>query len=209
MIEHFKKLPTEEIVALRQSGRSDIIPYELQQYILQLDRSVELYRVDGNISRVAKKLIEEFPHLDQSLSTARSRIYDAINLFYLNNTVKNLAWNMYYADKFEDLAKLALAADNITEARRCFDKAHQLKTAHDEAAYDPDKLKPVEVLVGPEYGHERLGITKHNKKTLWKDIVDFIDDPEKNYSEEDKLRLKNEAALAIGIETIDVNHEDS
>lgn len=207
MLDKLDKVPLDEIAEYRRTGNSQIIPIELQKYITQLDRAVELFRVNGNISTVAKTIMAEFANDKLSFNTARNRVYDAINMFYLNNTVKNLAWDMYYADKFEDLARVALAADNITEARRCFEKARELKTKHDESAYDPEKLRPAIILVGPDYNNERLGIGKYNKKELWPELQQLIKNVP-DIGEEDKTRLLNETALELGIDTIDIDYED-
>ncbi len=205
MIESFRKVPIEALKEFRQTGISKYIPNDLQRYIQQIDRAIELYRFDGNISRVAGKLIAEFAQDDLSMSTARSRIYDAINLFHLNNTVKNVAWDNYYADKMEDLAKLSIAADNITEARRCYEKAHAFRTSHNENDYDPDKLRPVEKIISPEVTPQRLGLHGDNLNKMWIKAQLFIN--ELPIEDKEKARLLREASQNINL-PIDVDHED-
>jgi hypothetical protein len=204
MIDRFRNLPVEIVQDFRKTGKSQGIPAEIQEYISQVDRAVEIYRFEGNISRAAKKLQEQFP--DISHATARNRIYDSLNLFHLNNTVKNCSWDQYYADKMEDLAKLAIADDNITEARRCFERAHSLRTNKDENAYDPEKLKPVEQIISPDVSHSRLNITQHNLNEIWKKTQEFILDL-KDVDSKEKERLLAEAASNLG-QPIDVDYED-
>ena len=193
-LAEIEKLPVEVIQEFRKTGKSSGIPEYLQKYILNLNKAIEIFSFEGKISRAAKKLINEFPDDKMCFRTAQNRINDAITYFHLNNTVKIEAWNNFYADKMEDLAKLAIKMNNITEARRCFEKARTFRTDKDENAIDPDKLKLKDHLINPDIDPERLGLTNVNLKNLWVKAEEFID--KLDLEPQEKERLKIEAAEA-------------
>ena len=193
-LAEIEKLPVEVIQEFRKTGKSSGIPEYLQKYILNLNKAIEIFSFEGKISRAAKKLINEFPDDKMCFRTAQNRINDAITYFHLNNTVKIEAWNNFYADKMEDLAKLAIKMNNITEARRCFEKAKAFRTDKDENAIDPDKLKLKDHLINPDIDPERLGLTNVNLKNLWVKAEEFID--KLDLEPQEKERLKIEAAEA-------------
>ncbi|MDA3912280.1 MAG: hypothetical protein PF448_13080 [Bacteroidales bacterium] len=203
MIEQFRKLHPDILKDFRKDGKSSAIQEKLKSYIIHIDRAVEIYRFDGNISRAARTLEKEFPEL--SFNTARSRIYDALNIFHVNSSVRNSAWDNYYADKMEDLAKLSIAADNITEARRCMEKAHMFRTKEDDQMLNPDDFKMKQTIVSPNIDHTRLGIGKHDLKIIFKESVEMIESRDIERPKKDSLI--NEVALATG-QTIDTEYED-
>lgn len=175
-LKDIHNLPVEVIQDFRQTGQSLAIPAHIQSYILQLDRAVEIHNAEHvhNVSRAARRLLESFP--DISLNTARSRIFDAINYFHLNASVKAEAWDNYYADRMEDLSQLAIAKDNITEARRCTEKSREYRKEASSNILDGEELKPHVILISPEVNPDLLGLKGFNLKQLWKDTQDFIND---------------------------------
>jgi len=204
-LSDIEKLPVPIIQEFRRTGVSLGIPTELQQYILQLDRAVEIFNVEKehNISRAARKLMESFPEM--AFSTAKTRIYDAINYFHLNNTVKAEAWNNYYADRFEDLGKLALKKFDFTESRRCFERAAEYRKEASQVALNPDAIKPHTFLISPEVTPELLGMTDKSLKKMWIETEQFIDGLPINQKE--KNAIKREAALNLN-KTEDAEFED-
>jgi hypothetical protein len=204
------KLPVEVLKQFRDTKVSHAIPEHLQRYILHLDKAAELFNIKGNITEICKGLIEAFPNDELQFRTAQTRVYDAINYFHLNNTVRNEAWDHYYADRLEALGKKAenaydadpdKFAGNIQEARRCYERAHALRTKKDENAVDPELLKPKDFLINPDISPERLGLKKQNLKQLWSETASFIKKLE--LEEEEKDRILEEAANVI-----DVDYED-
>jgi hypothetical protein len=105
-LERIQALGPEIIEHFRTTGQSNTIPAELQEFILQLDASARVLRFESNITRAAEKLRREFPNLN--FHTAKSRIYDALSFFYLDMAVSQSVWDNYYADKYEDLAKICM-----------------------------------------------------------------------------------------------------
>lgn len=205
MIDQLRKLDPDVLMDFRKKGSSSGIPVKLQSYIQHVDRAMEIYRFEGNISRAARQLQESFPHDDLSFNTARNRIYDAMNLFHLNNGVKTVAWDNFYADKMEDLAKLAIAGDNITEARRCFEKAHMFRTKAPEENLNPEDFKMEEFIVSPDVTHSRLNIPEHELKNVFKRGSKLIN--EQPIDTPEKEKMINELALATG-QPIDSDYED-
>lgn len=203
MIEKFRELPLPALNDFRKTGESKLIPEDLQQYILHIGSAVEIHKIEGNISRAAKQLQKKFEGI--CFNTARNRVYDAINIFHVNSTVLNEAWDQYYADKFEDGAKIALKGGDVGEWRRCLSRAHECRTNRDEAAYDPATMRPIDEIISPDVTHERLGITKMNKKQLWIDSKKFINDLDLKSEEKDKLL--EEIAIELN-EALDVDHEE-
>lgn len=189
-----EKLPIEIIEHFRKTGDASGMSDDIKKYIIQLDRAIEIVKYEGNITQAAKQLKSEYPTELFSIETAKRRIYSAINYFHLNNTVKNEAWNNYYADKMENLAKLAIVMNNITEARRCFEKAKAFRTDKDENVIDPDKLKLKDFLISPDVDPERLGLTEVSLKNLWVNAEEFIN--KLDLDPKEKERLLKEAAEA-------------
>lgn len=194
-----EKLPIGVLQDFNKTGKSAAIPKAVQEFILELNAACRIKKFESNISLAATQLLKEFPGM--AFNTARQRIYDALNYFHLNNTVKNEAWDHFYADKLENLAKVAIANDNITEARRCFQSAHNYRTNRDESAFDRSLLRPKPQIVSCEVTHERLGITKHNKKELAADSWSFVNKIPINQAQKD--RIKNEIIEVLGIEDVE------
>jgi hypothetical protein len=209
-LKEIDKLPVELIQQFRVTKRSAAIPEYLQRYILHLDKASELFNLKGNIADICKELQLAFPDDDLSFSTAKNRVFDAINFFHLNNTVRNEAWDHYYADRLEALGKKAEDAydadsdkfsGNIQEARRCYERAHALRTKKDENAVDPELLKPKDFLINPDTTAERLGLKAKNLKVLWSDSASFIQ----------KLELGNDVKNSLlheVAEVTDIDYED-
>lgn len=204
-LHELDKLHPDIISAFRRTGVSAGIPQYLKEYILHLDKVSELYNHERNINRLVDKLRDEFP--DLARTTARERVMDAINYFHLNSTVREEAWCNYYADYFEDLAKLALHNDppDIKTAKDCATKAaeYRIKAAQSDADLE---LQPVPFFVSPDVSPERLGIPEKNLKKMWVDTETFIE--ELPIDSKNKSSLKREAALALDIDIEDADYDE-
>lgn len=194
MLNDLEKLPIEIIQDYRTKGTSAAIGKALQDYIDQLDRCSELYHTLGNINRAAKKLQEDYPQLP--FQTARARVYDSINYFHLNNTVKEEAWYNFYADRLEDLARLNIAKDDLREARLNYIKAHEFRINASKQRIDPALLKPNEVMLSPTLKPEEIGVTEEDLRNMWTDSGKFID--KLPVDDRTKDKLMDEARLALG-----------
>lgn len=197
MRNELEKLDQAIVENFRRTGRGVGIPEKVQQYILQIDRAVELFRFDGNITRCAAKLRKDYP--DICFNTARSRVYDAINVFHLNNTVKNEAWDQYYADKLEDLAKLAIASNDWKSAERILTRAHALRTMRENDGIDVSLLAPPTLLMSNDISIvdlnvERRDMRKLSKKYTNREYYRMIDGLP--VDKEEKERLMNDADVS-------------
>ncbi|MBI9052469.1 MAG: hypothetical protein JEY96_01545 [Bacteroidales bacterium] len=204
MIDKLEKLDPDIIADFRKRKESSAIALPLQQFIIHLDRAAELHNLYGNVTKVAKDLVTEFPD-EITFQTARQRVYDAINYFHLNNNVKNQAWDNYYADKQEDLARIAIADGNYTTAFKALDKAHYYRTKKDESAIDLELLSPPVFLITPDITVEGLGFGRKDLRKISKKASDgmyeqFIEQMPIN--KEEKEALKKDANIT------DVDHEE-
>lgn len=204
-LKDLETIPVEILQDFRETGESMALGDDLKTYIMQLDRAVEIrtQEHEHNIMRGAKRLQESFP--DISLSTAKNRIYDAINYFHLNSTVKAEAWSNYYADRMEDLARLSIAANNITEARRCIERSKEFRLEASNLAIDPNEIKPHTFLVSPEVNPALLGLEEFNLGKLWTNTEKFIKDLP--IDQRDKQTALSDAAMALN-RTEDIDYED-
>jgi len=199
MLQELQKYNPDDILYFRKNKYSEVLPPKLQEYILQLSRAAEIHETQPNITKAAKEIQTEYPEL--SIHTCRQRIYDAIQLFHINNTVSEEAWCNYYADRMEELANIALGKlgnkvkelleqtidiseieqviekiteINITEARRCTERAMTYRIQASRRNIDPDLLKPKDTVISPDITPERLGLENKNLKQLWAESREFI-----------------------------------
>ena len=203
--ERFESLHPDIVKSFLTTNKSDAIAEDLQRYIFLLDRVPELQRRYPSVSRCARELIKKYPDFNLAFNTAREIIWEAINYFHLNSTVRNSAWNDYYADKLEELSNIALVSDNLGVARRCLIDAARLRQNPNENEIDTTKLHPIFHVLSPEVTWKMLGGKKeYNLKSIagerlkqYKDACKNIDSYPINTEQKDKL--KEEAALSMNI----------
>ena len=155
-----------------------------------------------------KKFPEKFGHFKY----AQDIVYASINYFHLNNTVKNVAWDMYYADKMEDYAQAAILIGNIDLAMKCTDKAHEYRTKRDESAIDSSKIAPNTYILSPDITPEIIGLRGDiDLKVLWKKKRQVFDDATKfinglDIRDEQKVELIKETAENLNF--AEANYEE-
>jgi hypothetical protein len=202
-LQQIQTLAPEIIEDFRTSGKSTAITTEVQQFILQLDASARVLRHEANITRAAHKLRAEFPTLN--FHTAKSRIYDALTFFHLDMAVSQSVWDNYYADRFEDLAKICLAANKFEAARRNLDRAYELRS-NASAMVNPEMVKAPVFIITADLKPEDLGfankkmydISRKDEEGQYVKLIDSL-----NTTEENKKRIRNEAGIK------DVEFEES
>ena len=197
------KIDPKIIMRFRKTGESEAIPEYLQEYIVQLDKAAEIQNIHRNVTRAAKELQVYFP--DLSFQSCRQRIYDAINKFHLNSTVKEEAWLNYYADFMEDIGKAAIAGRNIIAAQKAIEKAAEFRIQASKSSMNPDDIKPNIYIISPNVEAGRFGISEKNLRELWPDTRKFIN--KLPIDDRDKQSALNDAALVLG-EEIDFNMVD-
>ena len=130
--------------------------------------AAEIYEYERNISRAARLLrtrIMALQEKDVDIRTCKARFYSAISYFNVDNNVATKVWETDYANKYEDLAKLAIAADEYKTAKSCLDAAHECRLRASEAADKENAWAPV-FLISNEVTAELLGFTKRNLKEI-------------------------------------------
>ena len=201
ILKKLDEIPLEIITAFRKTGNSEMLSKKTQEYIIRLDKAAEVQHFEPNITRAAKTLRTYPECCTLSFSECRDLIYDAINYFHINSTVKNEAWDNYYADRLEDLFLVAIKSKNITEARRCLERAHNWRTNRDENAINPEDLKVKDQLISPDITAARLHIEEFNLHNLWREGKNMIN--KFDISDKEKSKILTEFS-----NTIDVDYDD-
>ncbi|TAJ13049.1 hypothetical protein DMA11_10310 [Marinilabiliaceae bacterium JC017] len=150
------------------SGQSDAIPVELQQFILQIQWAAEIKEYEGNITRAAKKLRERTWAVQQirlNINTAKARVYAAMAYFDVDDNIPQKIWDRDAANKFEDLAKLAIAQDKLNEAGRFFDRANELRRRANNNDNTSGNLS-INFLISTDYKIEEGGFERKNLKQI-------------------------------------------
>jgi hypothetical protein len=162
------KSPIEgvELALLQQyinTGCTADMPEEIIQYLndLELVRGLLLrYVTKENII----KLLKAAPYNLTDYS-ARQRVFDAINLFYIDNEIKRDAWRGLYADRLDSIATTMLHASKsvreLKEAAMIFVEAAKMRGVFDpEPESLPEALfvKPIHIYTTDigHLGHERI-----------------------------------------------------
>lgn len=147
----------------------------------------------------------KYPQFDISFDTARAIIYDAINYFHLNSTVRNEAWANYYADRAEELHQICVKSGDMKTAGAYLQKAKEWRYNPNENSIDASKLKPRAYVLSPEMTKRMLGIkeasTPENvtaeRLKQYRETVKVINSYPIN--SEEKERLITEAELSYNI----------
>jgi hypothetical protein len=210
--ERLDKLHPDIIRSFLQTRKSDAIPEDLQRFIILLDKVPEIHRKYPSVSRCARELMNKYPEFELTFNPAREIIWEAINYFHLNSTVRNQAWNNYYADKLEELSNIAVALRKLSVAEHCLKDAAKLRFNPNENLIDVNKLKPIVNVLSPEVTWQMLGGTKElslkeiagERLRTYREALKEIDSYPIN--SEEKEKLKAEAALSLNI--VDVEAED-
>lgn len=182
-----------------RTGKTTVISPELQQIIGQMVFAMQIWNTERNVTRAAKRLqvrTKAEQGVEININTAKSRIYAALNYFDVDCNVSENVWLRDYANKFEDMVKVALAKGRVDIAERCMDKAKECRlqaTAADKQA----SLGVVYVMSG-DITPEDLGFTSRSKKEIarkandgiYAKIIDSLDIPEP-----EKKRLREDAQI--------------
>ncbi|MCW3784924.1 hypothetical protein [Plebeiibacterium sediminum] len=150
------------------SGESQAIPIELQQFIMQLQYAIEIKEYESNINRAAKKLRERVwatQKIRLNINTAKARIYNAMVYFDVDDNIPQKVWDRDAANKFESLAKLAIAQDKINEAGRFIDRANELRRRANTADSGSGNNQ-INFLISTDYKIEDGGFERKNLKQI-------------------------------------------
>ncbi|WP_297930305.1 hypothetical protein [uncultured Coprobacter sp.] len=167
-LEIIEKLHPDIIHHFLSTGECQGIPVEVQRFLKQMQWAAEIYEYERNITRAAGMLrsrIKAQQGLDVDVRTCKSRIYSAINYFSIDNNVSVKVWENDFADKYEDLALLAIDAGEYKTAKACKDAALECRRRACEAAEKDSAWAPV-FIISPEITPEELGFSKRSLKEI-------------------------------------------
>lgn len=200
VLEQLHKLHPDIVEAFLLTGKSSAMTPEVQAFVRQIQWAAEIYGSERNISRAASKLrmrilAEQKTVVD--IRTCKSRIYNAIAYFSIDNNVATKIWESDFADKYEDLASLSILAGDIKTAKRCYDSAHECRVRASEAANRESAWAPV-FIISPDISLTQLGFETKNLKAIARKSNDgfytrFIEDL--TIDKADKIRLLNDANI--------------
>lgn len=182
-----------------RTGKTTVIPPELQQIINQMVFAMQIWSTERNITLAAKRLqtrTEAEQNVKLNIHTAKSRIYAALNYFDVDCNVSENVWLRDYANKFEDMVKMALAKGRVEIAERCMDKAKECRLQ--ATAADKQASLGVVYVMSSDITPEDLGFTSRSKKEIarkandgiYAKIIDSLDIPEP-----EKKRLREDAEI--------------
>ena len=114
----------------------------------------------------------------------------------MDESVSARAWDMVFADQFEDLKNLAIKENKLNVAYRCMEKAHELRTMNRESL-DYDWTPPV-FLISMEVKPESLGfksqrlmdIARRAEDIEFKRMIDSLET-----TDAEKQRLYRDAGI--------------
>lgn len=143
-----------------RTGKSSSIAEDLKQYIVRINAVPAIVHHNGtSITKCIAAIRRQFPEM--SYAQARGIYEDAMNFFFMDNSVTSDAWDNYYADQFDNLARLAIAMDKPDAAIRAFAKAHELRTRATDRI-KPTDWSPPTFIISNTIKPEQLGFKKQN-----------------------------------------------
>ncbi len=209
-LARLKALSVDVIREYRERRSSDIIPADLQQYILQLDAVARITHTNNfSVRRAIDQLCREFPELTPS--KARTVYYDALDYFHFDDHLSAATWDAVYAEQMEDLKTLAIAANKLETAFKCLCKAHEFRTMQREST-EVDWRPPVFLIninVKPEdlgfKSQKLLDIARRNEDQQFERMIGGLPIPDS-----DKDRLRSDAGIVItpGAKTIEPEDDE-
>lgn len=175
--------------------KSEVIPPDMRDYILQLDSLAQIFHYHKNSqSRAIEELRKQWPTL--TVSQAREIYRDAMEYFYQDAGVSAKAWDNKYADALDDLARAAIAAEKFATAEKAFTHAHELRTKQREqdAFQWHAPVFFININVKPEdlgYASQRLmDIARRHEDDELRKMIKGLET-----TDAEKIRLMNEAGI--------------
>lgn len=153
-LETLRGYKVEDIQLFLKTRSSEVIPVDMQDYVLKMDRCSTIINTQGaNMTLATEELCRCFPAL--SRSQARRIYYDALEYFHIDEPVSAAAWDAVYADQYDKLQALAIASGKLSVAFRCIEKSHQLRTQKRQA--DDFRWQPPTFVINIAVKPEDLG----------------------------------------------------
>ncbi|DBA55447.1 hypothetical protein [Porphyromonas gingivalis] len=199
-IDQLEKLHPDIVESFLITGVSSAMSEEMKIFVRQLQWAAEIYSTERNITRAAKSLrtrILASQKITVDIRTCKARIYAAMSYFAIDNNVATKVWETDFADKYEDLASLAIASDDIKTAYKCYNSAHECRVRASEAANREQAWAPV-FIISPDISLIDLGFEKKSLKAIakksndgfYRRLIDGLPIDQK-----EKVRLFNDANI--------------
>lgn len=194
-LETLRKINVNDIQGLIETKHSDVIKPEMQEYILQLDAVNRILKTNRlSVRQTIDVLRRQYPKM--TFVQARSLYYDAMDYFYMDDGPSARSWDLVYAEQFEDLKTLAIAANKLDVAFKCACKAHELRTKERESLDYHWKAPTylVNINVKPEdlgYTSQKLAdIAKRSEDRKYREMIMSLET-----TDAEKRRLLADAGL--------------
>jgi hypothetical protein len=200
MIKDMQNLPPAVVERFLETRNAEAceIPAPLAEYILQVNEAANLFRRNTSVSGCAEMLRKKYP--DISFSTAKSRVYDAINYLHADSSVTSESWNNFFADQMMSLRDVALLAHDIKEARLCMIEARKYRIEASASNVNPSMLKYKPQIVSPDVELERMGVKRNGLLAAYSKAVDLI--KKQDIPDSEKKRMVGEVSRELGIQDV-------
>ena len=168
-LSELSKIHPDLIAAYLSGGDGAGIPDEIRLFLQQISWAAEIYETERNITRAARKLrlrIAATQHRQVTERVCMERIYSALNYFGADSSVSIKVWETDYANKFEDLAKMAAATGDYRTQRECYKSALECRRRAAEMSDTERSGQDILFLFTPETRPEDLGFRTQSLKEI-------------------------------------------
>lgn len=202
-LERLRQLDSETVRNFMVTRKDDMIEEDLRGYILQLNSAASIIHHQGaSLTRVTRALRLEWPEM--TYSEARTVYYDALQFFYIDDSISAEAWDNYYADRMEDIFRLAVKMNRLDIALKASAKAHEYRTRNRDVLRPGDWQPPV-FIVSEDVDFTRMGYKKksvyeavrRNEKKRLGMIIDELP-----VTDRERERLREEAGMDTAYEEV-------
>lgn len=164
-LERLRQLDGDTVRNFMLTRKGDMIEEDLREYILQLNSASSIIHFQGaSLTRVTRALRLEWPAM--TYSEARTVYYDALQFFYIDDNISAEAWDNYYADRMEDIFRLAVKMNRLDIALKASAKAHEYRTRNRDVIRPGDWQPPV-FIVSEDVDFTRMG---YRKKSVYEAV---------------------------------------
>lgn len=202
-LERLRQIDHEAVRNFMLTRKGDMIAEDMRDYILQLNSASSIIHYQGaSLTRVTRALRQEWPGM--TYSEARTVYYDALQFFYIDDNISAEAWDNYYADRMEDIFRLAVKMNRLDIALKASAKAHEYRTRNRDVIKPGDWEAPV-FIVSDTIDIEQLGYKKRSvyevvRRNEQRQIGGIIN--ELPVTDREKTRLRHEAGLDVDYEEV-------
>lgn len=202
-LERLRQIDHEAVRNFMLTRKGDMIAEDMRDYILQLNSASSIIHYQGaSLTRVTKALRQEWPGM--TYSESRTVYYDALQFFYIDDNISAEAWDNYYADRMEDIFRLAVKMNRLDIALKASAKAHEYRTRNRDVIKPGDWEAPV-FIVSDTIDIEQLGYKKRSvyevvRRNEQRQIGGIIN--ELPVTDREKTRLRHEAGLDVDYEEV-------